>query len=777
MIATGAGNLIQKLMIKRRLSLLVVIFIFSGLSRAGAQDEPRAVWQVTNFDITVNNPGAERALNARAIVSVHNVGRGSGSSLTLRISSKAEIKSVSVGGATASYHLTPETRGGAQRVTISLPGAVPPNGTTAATVDYRLPVEENSGVAALSPVGSQFLPLSLWYPSPNTSLAVSGADYAPFRLTVSGASAVSSGAEKSANGDSVYEQTLHGLPFFVVRSWDRVEGGGNAKGISAFLPKGAGADERKQAESLIALAADARSFCAGLLGAAPDVPLRLVAGKRGAGFDDAGTILLPDAAFQRKKIDSITALGIGEGVAHLWIGGATPVRGEGHGVVREALARFIATQFIEKQFGADAAEDERARQRLAYESIAKRDAPLARMTPLDATYFNSISNKGAMVWRLVDHVMGRDAFATALRGLLLSGQSDQEGLNLARARAVFAERGGPAVKTLLDAELDQATDMDLMAGLPRQENGQWVAALRNLGSSEVTVNVIAKTDSGQQVTVLGTIPAHDFAQVVFKSAARIVRVEVDPEKLYPQLDYENDIAPRQVEISSSLAEVTRLFGAQEYARAEALARDLLAAAPRMQEARIVFARILLAENKTDEAEREFRRLADDRLPTPATLAWSAIGLGEIALRRGQASEAAKDFNEAVRADAEYGSTVAARAARIRAEATAAPALDESAKAFINQLDAAIRSGRQAEIIALIVPGELIKFVRGAVGTQPEAWQTNVLRSEQLDANHLALDVALNTKQLGVEHSGTAVYVLARVGGTWKLNAIEYFEVR
>jgi hypothetical protein len=131
----------------------------------------------------------------------------------------------------------------------------------------------------------------------------------------------------------------------------------------------------------------------------------------------------------------------------------------------------------------------------------------------------------------------------------------------------------------------------------------------------------------------------------------------------------------------------------------------------------------------------------------------------------------------VRADAEYGSTVAARAARIRAEATAPPAIDESAKAFINQLDAAIRSGRQAEIATLIVPGELIKFVRGAVGTQPESWQTNVLRSEQLDASHLALDVALNTKQLGVEHSGTAVYILARVGGSWKLNAIEYFEVR
>jgi tetratricopeptide (TPR) repeat protein len=759
--------------------LLLGCLVASAVSQFStrAQDEARPVWQVTNFDITVNNPGAERALNARAVVSVRNVGRGSGSSLTLRISSKAEIKNVSVAGAAASYRSTPETRGNAQRVTITLLSAVAPNGTASATVDYRLPVDENSGVAALSSVGSQFLPLSLWYPSPNTSLAIGGSDYAPFRLTVTGASAIASGVEKSANGDSIFEQTLHALPFFVVGSWERVEGSGSAKGITAFLPKGAAADDRKQAETLIALTAEARSFCATLFGPAPEVPLRLVAVDRGAGFDDAGTILLGGGAFRRRKIDSATALSIGEAVAHLWIGGATPVRGEGHGVLREALARFVAMQFIEQQFGSDAAEGERARQRLAYESIAKRDAALALTTPLDATYFNSVSNKGAMIWRLVDHLIGRDAFAASLRGLLLSGQSDDEGFTLARARAVLAERGGVTVKTLLDQELDRATDMDLMAGLPHQENGQWTAALRNLGSSEVTVNVAATTESGQQVTVLATIPAHDFAQAVFKTTLRIVRVEVDPEKLYPQIDYSNDVAPRPVEISGSLAEATRLFGAQEYPKADALARNLLGAARRMQEARIVFARVLLAENKIDEAEREFRKLTDDSLPLPAALAWSAIGMGEIALRRGQTAEAVRAFTEAVRADAEYASTLAARAARIRAEAAAPPPVDESAKTFVTQLDAAILSGRQAEIATMVVPGELVKFVHGAVGTQPEAWQTRVLRSEQLDASHMALDVILNTRQLGVDHSGTSVFILARVGGSWKLNAIEYFEVR
>ena len=540
MITLGFRNYTYCLMTKRRPLLFALIIIFAALSLARAQDEPRAAWQATNFDITVNNLGAERALNARAVVSLRNVGRGGGSTLSLRINSKAEIKSISIGGATAAYRSVPESRGGAQRVTITLPGTIAPNELVTATVEYWLPVAENSGLAAISPVTSQFLPLALWYPSANTPYAVRGADYAPFRMTVTGVNAISSGTEKSAGGNSVFEQTLNGQPFFVAGAWDRVEGSGNAKDITAFLPKGSGADEQKQAESQIALANDARTFYAGMFGAAPAVPLRLVAVTRGAGFDDAGTVLLGEGAFRRKKVDAVIALGIAEAIARLWIGADTPVRGEGQGVLREGLARFAASLFIEKQFGAEAAEAERGRQRLSYSAIAKRDAPLARTTLLDGTYFNSAANKGAMVWRLVDHAVGRDEFVVALRGLLQSAKTDAEGLSLARARNAFVERGGSSMKGLLEQQLDQSTDMDLMAGLPHLEGGQWTAALRNLGSTEVTVNVAATSDTGQQVTAQGTIPPHDFGQVTFKNASKIVRVEVDPEKLFPQTDYDND---------------------------------------------------------------------------------------------------------------------------------------------------------------------------------------------------------------------------------------------
>lgn len=759
------------------ISLVALQLAFAITVRA--QDEARAAWQVTNFDITVANLNTERALNARAILNVRNVGRGSGSTLTLRINSKAEIKNVSVGSATAGYSLLPEPRGGAQRIQIRLPNTVAANEAISVSVDYRLPVEDNTGTAAISLVGSQFLPSSMWYPAPNTAFAVRGPDYAPFRLTINNATAISSGTEKSAGGNSSFEQSLDAQPFFVVGDWDRVDGGSTAPGVVTFMPKGAGDVERKQAQSLMTLATNARTFYAGLLGTAPQLPLRLITVRRGAGFDDAGAILLSEGSLRRTRIDATTALAISEAVARMWIGANTAVRGEGYGVLREGLARYLAALFLEKEFGADAANEERARQRLAYASIAKRDAPLARTTALDPTYFNSVGNKGAMVWRLAATLMGRDAFIGVVRDTLVSSQKDVEGFTLVRLRAALSERGGAIMKTILDQELDQSTDMDLLIGLPQQQGSQWTAALRNLGAFDAKVTVAGITSSGQRVTAEATIPAHDFAQVSLSSATPIARVEVDPDKLYPQLDYTNDVAPRPVDTSASLAEAMRLFGTQDFAKAEALTKQLTAVAPEMQEARVLFARALLAQNKIDEAEREFKQLAENRLPTPSTLAWSAIGLGEIALRRGQAKEAARLFNEAVRADAEYAATLNARAARIRAETAAAvaPPIDESAKAFVAQLDAAVRTGRQNEILPLIVPGELKRFTQQVVGTQPELWQTTVLRSEALSANEMAVDVSMQTRQLGADHAGTAVFVLAKVGGAWKLNAIELFEVK
>ncbi|HEX7294631.1 MAG TPA: tetratricopeptide repeat protein [Pyrinomonadaceae bacterium] len=758
---------------------LFIVVLFGSSFTALSQTEGTAVWQVTKFDVNANIQQADRSLNGTATINATNVGSAAASTFTVRLKSKASVKTATVAGAAATLRAIPEAKGDMQRVVVSLPGSVAPNATTSVTLNYSIPVAANTGLAAISPISSQFLPLAFWYPMPNTPLTLRGADTAPYKVSVNLPNVISSGIDKSSGGSSVFEQSLSGQPFFVQGDWDKVEGAGEGKGIVAYVAQGASADEKKRAEAMIAYTAAARTFFATMLGPAPDAPVRLVAARRGSGFSDTGTILLDADAFKLSKIDTGSALAIAEAVARLWLGGQTPIRGEGAGALRDGLVRFLANLFLEKQFGREAAESELIRQRLAYIAVAKRDGPLARATSLDSSYFASVPNRGAMTWRLIDRRLGHDAFVGVLRSALDTGKTDAEGLTLSNFRAALVNRGGEGLKTLLDQQLDQVPDTDLMVGLPQARNAEFVAALRNIGSTDVTVPVVAITDRGERLTVEATVPAKNFGEAVFKTTSKVVRVEIDPDKLYPQLDYSNDTAPKTREITDALAEATLQLGAQDFAKAETVTREIFNSYPRLQEARVLLARALLGGNKIEEAEKLFRSALEEPLPTTATLAWANIGLGEISLKRGQAAEAAKRFGDAVIASRDFPSSLAARLARIRAEAAAnsAPAVDESARTFIAQLTSAIMSGKKAEIESRVVPGELVRFVNGLVGTQPEIWETKVVRTELLDPNLLAADVTIRAKQLGRESAGTAVLVLSRTGGSWKLSGVELFEVR
>jgi hypothetical protein len=177
-------------------SSLLVLSLLASICMA--QEEARVVWQVTRFEITANVQQAERSLNSTAVISAKNVGHASGTTFTFRLNSKATVQSVTVSGASATFRAVPETQGNVQRITVTLPSSIGANATINLNIAYRLPVESNSGLAAISPLVSQFLPLSFWYPAPNTPFTLRGADTAPFKITVDGPGAVSSGIDKSA---------------------------------------------------------------------------------------------------------------------------------------------------------------------------------------------------------------------------------------------------------------------------------------------------------------------------------------------------------------------------------------------------------------------------------------------------------------------------------------------------------------------------------------------------------------------------------------------------
>ncbi len=745
-------------------SAIIFTFLFFTFS-IFAQDDSRAsiTWQVQKYDITANLPTVEtdRTLTVKAVLSLKNVSNGAASTLSLRINSNAEISAVNINDTTADFSKREEkinANSSFQRIVIRVP-ATQPNQILSVIINYKLNVKENSGLNALSPVGSQFLPLSFWYPTPNSWYFARGADFAPFSLKVisaNGLTVLTSGVESS----NTFEQKINGQPFFVTGMWDKVD----AVGISVYMPKGGDAEFQKRANEMANMVSESETFISNLLGKIPDTPIRIVAVKRGSGFSGGGTIFVEDSVFRRQKIDSITAMTIADAVAKIRLGNAVSVNGDGYGVIREGLSRFIATQFLESKYGKDIADIERLRQRTAYAAISKRDSPLNIVSPLDDFYYPEAANKGAMIWRLLAKKVGQDEFFDGLRAQLKDGD-----IKLSEVRAAFSTQ-----KDFLNYAFDQVTDTNLLVGLPQANGADTRVALRNTGTIDAIVNVVATTSNGEKLTAQATVSAKSFGEVSFKTPNKIIRTEIDSEKLYPQTDYSDDIAPREFDESDLLLAVKRAFDKQDFANAEKNARTVLQTAPRFDDVRTLLGRSLLAQGKVTDADREFHAVLDEKLPTARSLAWANEGLGEISLKTGQNARAAVFFEEVIKVDAEYGATLAARAGRNKAGAT--KAIDESIKTFFAQFDKAAISGNKTDVDALIVAGEIPRFAGGVAGAQE--WQTKILQVDKTEANVALVEANLNIKLLNKNaESGTAVFRLTKVGNNWKLSGVDIFEVR
>jgi tetratricopeptide (TPR) repeat protein len=738
---------------KKIAKFVFIISFFSLNLFAQTANRVSLEWRVTKYDITASLPQTptDRYLTAKAILNLQNIGSSAGSRLTLRINEKAEISAVQVNNVATTFTKGQESIGGnrnIQRIALSVP-SVPPDGNVSVSVDYKLKVDDNSGLNALSPIGSQFLPLSFWYPTPNSHYAARGADFAPFTLRVTSGNekVISSGTQTG----TTYEQKLNGQPFFITGSWDTVE----SKGVSVFLPKGVGEFEKQRANELANLAVEANTFAASLLGTAPSVPLKIVAVRRGSGFADAGTILLDNAVFRRQKIDSQTAMTIAESIAKIWLGNAKIVRGEGYG----------ATQFIEKQFGKDAAENERMRQRVAYAVISRSEIPYNQASPLDPSYYSSVANKGAMVWREVARRTGQDQF-----------------FSLVKSSQIFTLAGFksslPNNFDILDDAMTNSNEMNLLVGLPQVAGSSVKVALRNTGAIAATVNVAAMTDKGEKLVERVTVNARSFAEVTLNTTSKIIRTEVDPEKYFPQVDYSDDVAPREFTESNPLIVIKRSFDKKDndgYIAAEKDARTVLKTQPHLDDARTWLGRALLGQNKLQEAEKEFQAALAETLPTVNTLGWANVGLGDVAAKSNQMANAAKYYDEAIKADTEYGATLAARIGKKKSNQ--AEAIDESIKTFFSQLDKAVVAGRKAEIDTFVLPGETSRLAGGISG-QAEQWQTTVVKTDKIDANNALVEVNLSIKLLNRDpESGTAVFYLSKLGDNWKLSGVEIFEVR
>ena len=752
--------------IKSRNLLFLIGSMFVLIGTSLAQDDSRALktWEVRKYDIAVALPtaDADRNISVKAKLTVKNVSGRSASSLTLRISPAADVTSVQINEAAADFSKSIEKAGSAgdlQRIAMRFPG-VAANVELTALVEYKLKVRENSGLSAISPIGGQFLPLSFWYPTPTSWFFNRGGDYAPFVIRIDGGNGLSLVSSGAAVGNG-YDQKFNGQPFFLAGNWDKV----TASGVDVYLPKGVSADGQKRAAELAALYSEAKTFAAGILGPAPDSPLRIVSARRGAGFTGGGTVVVDEAVFRRSKIDSQTAMSLAEAAAKLWIGNSVVVSGDAYGAILEGLPRFIATQFIDSKYGKDVADVEHLRHRTAYAAISKRDAPLSQASPIDDFYFGEVANKGSMLWRLLSRKVGAKDFSEILRATMQNGE-----LTVPELRAAFATQ-----KDLLDYLFDSTTEMNLLAGLPQSGNGETSVALRNTGAIDATVVVSATLANGQKMEAPTTVKALSYGEVIFKTPNKVVRVEIDSDKLYPQTEYSDDVAPRETTDTDLLLAVKRNFDKQDFAASEKTARTVLATMPRYDEVRILLGRSLLALGRLQDAEKEFRAVIDEKLPTARALAWANVGLGEVAARSNQNDQALKFAEAAILADADYGASLAARNLRNRIGTTAS--IDPAAKAYFADFAKAAVSNRKSDVDALVVPGEIVKFASGVAGST-EQWDATVKHVDQLDANNMLVETDVALKLLTQDPaSGLAVFRLTKVGNAWKMSAVDIFEVR
>ena len=745
-----------------KLFFIITVVLLSTLN-GFAQKRATRTWEVTRYDITATLPQnyvGDRDLDVKARLDFKNVSQRAYSRVTLRISDKADVSAVQVNNSVADYRKRGEGVGGGrnlQQIIVSVP-SISPGSSTSITVTYKLKVASNSGLSSLSPIGSQFLPTSFWYPTPNSWFFAAGSDFAPYTLKVnSGDSSTIISAGTNVNGG--FDQKLNGQPFFVTGNWNKIE----TDGVTVYAPRGSGEEVRSRASEVASLASEAKTYISGLFGSTAEYPLTMVGVSRGAGFSDAGTIFLDESVFRRGKLDSRTAVSIIEGIAKIYLGNAIKTNGDGYGVIREGLSRYVATKFLEKKYGKDVADLERLRQRTNYSAVANRDAPLSFVSPRDGYYYNVSANKGAMIWKFLERSTGQSFYSN------IKNQSSDGTLTMAEIRFAFV-----AEKDYLDYMLDKTTEMNLLVGVPQQNGNTVTVALRNDSDVVANVEVVATSASGQKLTTRASVPANGYGQASFNSGAKIISAEVDAEKIYPQTNYLDDIAPREISDNDPVLFIKREFDRQRFKDAEKNARKVLTAYPSFDDAQTFLARALLAQGKVTEARSIYQKILGSKLPTARSLAWANAGLGEIALRTGQQAEAGRHFRQAILSGADYGAALNARTAR---EKLGGGSGEAAVSTFFGAFDRAVSANNKSEIDALVVPGEVSRFASSVAG-QAQEWSTRILRVDALNADTLMVETEMSVRLLNRQNeTGKAVYKLSKVAGSWKLSGVEVFEVR
>ena len=733
------------------------------------------------------------------------------------INLKAAITEMKVNGAPATFKTNEELRSNLLRVYTDLTTEIASARELEVDFTYSLPAADRGIGLRIAAGESYLLPQSAWVPTPHTPYADHGADTAPFSLTVNapaGLKVVSSGIRKSENS---YEQSMAGQPFVIVGDYDMVTRGGDAHPVEVFLPRGLNDTGKQQAQRLAAEAERIIAFYVKYFNVAALAPFRVISSQarslstitsdnfgavREVSFATVGAVTVDDNLFRRDLLDQGTIELMAGAAARAWVDGQVLLRGRGTGMLRDALPVYLVAQYMGERFGAAQREASFERYRRAYAIIARDDAPLLMQSLLDRNYTTSMFNKGAIVWRLIEKQVGKQVFDNALRASLsrrnvdalsLSGWylQTQQGkppqvhplCGLSRCisfKEVLLSVGADRrlVNEIFSNWIEAGLLPDFAIGQPQTTADGVEATITNFGAGEVTVEIVATTDKGEKLRQNVLAKSGEFGAVKFPAGTKLVSIEADPDKLYLQADYTNDLFPRRASQSEAFGQANLAFSKNDFATAEAKAREGLKETPNATILQALLGRALLAQKKNDEAAKVFEAvLKGEPLPLQAYGA-ANLGLAEIAQEQGKFADAALRFRFASMSDLDAATTVAARDSALKAERGAgAVKIPEDARAFLLKFDAAVLQGTAAAVNPYVELGNLRRFAQSLVVRKPSTWVTEALRAEDWDASRTAIDVTLKIRIEGKDYSGRAVYVISRAGGKVLLSEVPVFDVK
>lgn len=729
---------------------------------------------------------------------------------------KTQMTSMKVNGEPAVFK-TNEERGNVLRVSTEMTTTIAAAKELEVDFVYSLPAADRGIGLHVAAGESYLLPQSFWIPTPHTPFAEHGADTAPFSLTVTapaGLKIISSGIRKSENS---FEQSMAAQPFVIVGDYEVVTRGGEAHPLEVYYPRGLNETGQQQAQRLAAESEKIIAFYVKYFNVAALAPFRVVATQarqlstitsdnfgavREVSFATVGAVTVDDNLFRRDLLDQGTIELIAGAAARAWIDGQVLLRGRGTGMLRDALPSYLVAQYLGERYGASQRENAFDRFRRAYAIIAKDDAPLLNQSLLDRNYTTSVYNKGAMVWRLIEKQAGKQTFDNALRAALNRRSVDalsfsgwylpsQNGRppqvhplcsvsRCAGFKDVLMSMGADrrVINEIFSNWVESDMLPDFAVGQPQTAASGVESTVANFGTGEVTVEVLGTTDKGDKIKRTVLAKAGEFPTVSFPAGTNLVTIEADPDKLFLQADYNNDIYPRRPSQSEAFGLANMAFSKNDFAGAETKAREGLKETPNAPILQALLGRILLAQKKNDEAAAVFSAvLKSEPLPLQAYGA-ANLGLAEIALQQNKFAEAAMRYRYASMSDLDAATTVAARDNALKAERGANTVkVPDDVKAFLQKFDTAVLQGTADVVNPYVELGNLRRFAQSLVVRKPATWVTDAMRAEEWDANRTAVDVTLRIKIEGKDYSGRAVYVVSRAGGKMRLSEVPVFDVK